>query len=109
MPKEQINYPRTEKIYVDSSIDSPREEDAVAHVDPALIVHWNPAGDDRSGLVQVSTVKYDQVKWSEYDEAPAWPREPSAELFSPPLSRSEINAMIRVLRRARDQAYGRDE
>ena len=30
-------------------------------------------------------------------------------LYSPVLTRSDVNKLIRILRRARDQAYGRDE
>lgn len=38
-------------------------------------------------------------------------REPaeSPELYTPSLSRSEINSLIKTLRRARDQVYGKDE
>lgn len=34
--------------------------------------------------------------------------EPEAEIFTDPLSRNEINRIITVLRRARDQAFGAD-
>lgn len=33
----------------------------------------------------------------------------AANLYCDPLSRAEINKLIRVLRRARDQSFGRDE
>lgn len=32
-----------------------------------------------------------------------------SSVYTPPLSRDEINKLIRTLRRARDQVYGRDE
>ncbi len=31
------------------------------------------------------------------------------DTYSEPLTRDEVNALIRALRRARDQVYGRDE
>lgn len=37
------------------------------------------------------------------------PDKPDAGLFSDDMTRDQINNLIKVLRRARDQAFGRDE
>lgn len=57
-----------------------------------VAVHW-----DRDTQVQVSVTRH------EGGDAPKW------SIHSEPLTRVQINDLIRVLRRARDQAYGRDE
>lgn len=77
-------------------------------------VHW---GRDGSDYLQVSTslfnddLKYidgnDVVRQAEGDEAAR--RELWAQGFYVSLNRNDVNALIRTLRRARDQAFGRDE
>jgi len=120
MPKEQINHPQTSKMHYSCALDDPGPCTCApkAHTDPALFVRWAADGHDRTGNVQVSLLEYAKPAWDEwidgYGELAAKSEripvpEPSAEYFSAVLSRSELNDLIRVLRRARDQAYGRDE
>lgn len=91
MPREQINY-----------ITVPVHDRA--DEEPTLHVNW----DNDQGLVQVSlnmtTERY--VRWAERLD-PAVVSHTSQ--YTPILTRSEINRLIRVLRTARDKAYGKDE
>lgn len=119
MPKEQITFSKVEKIHRDCEPGDACSPSCtvVAESYPALYVRWGADGHDRTGNVQVSLLKYEQPTWDEwiasdpYEQTEtAYPTPPIAgEFFSQVLSRSEINELIKVLRRARDQAYGRDE
>jgi len=117
MPKEQINHPQTSQMHYSCGLE-PCVCTPKAHTDPALFVRWATDGHDRHGNVQVSLLEYDKPAWDEWlagygelaaksDRIPVPP--PADERFSAVLSRSELNDLIRVLRKARDQAYGRDE
>jgi len=123
MPKEQINYP--------SAIEHPGRITTAASGDPAssgldgdeawyepvVNVRWHTAGHDRAGNVQVSlqapiaawAQMGDRLRDAERNKTVEWEEGWMPEAYSPSLSRSEINGLIKVLRRARDQAYGRDE
>lgn len=59
-------------------------------------VTWSPV--DSGGIVQMTVFKSDGTYRNEY-ELPQYMT----------LDRPAINRLIKVLRRARDQAYGRDE
>jgi len=123
MPKTQINYPSEieHRGYVDTAeSDSPASsgmDGNNAWYEPILNVRWHAAGHDRSGNVQVSlqapvaawTQMGDRLREAEQGDTTHWEEGWMPEAYSPSLSRSEINALIKTLRRARDQAYGRDE
>lgn len=104
MPREQINYPdRYETLPDGMSVDpnaAPRDR---ADEEPSLHVNW-----DNDGLVQVSiNMTTDRIKrWSEHLNDAAVSH---SAFYTPILTRTEINKLIRTLRIARDKAYGRDE
>lgn len=125
MPKEQITWPQAVQLgppceHTEIPCSCPR----IADTWPQVNVRWAAAGHDRYGNVQISLVEYEKPTWDEYstrlEQALNEVSERMAvrdgdilkeekETFSAVLSRSEINEFIKVLRRARDQAYGRDE
>lgn len=103
MPREQINYP---SAYFEMDADTGVSK-KVAPADSALHVSW-----DTTGTLQIG-YETDRKTAAEILDARS-PHfdggEPSrAVMYTPVLSRSEVNKLIRVLRRARDQAYGKDE
>jgi hypothetical protein len=105
MPREQINFPETQEIHqrsIDGDGDGAVEQSVETYTDPAVHVNWHGAGNDRTGHVQVS-LECDRSYLEKF------PDEARGDRYSPVLSRSEVNKLIRILRRARDQAYGRDE
>lgn len=100
MPREQINFP---KIRTENP-GTPNER----HVaDDAICAHvgWNKAG-----WVQVSlSLSCDRLSQIAKDyETGAHVSSTEAALFSDVLDRAELNKMIQTLRKARDQAYGKD-
>ena len=110
MPREQINFPGPFKPQYDNSSEMAIHGESWP--EPELNVSWNKDGDCASGRVQISIdLPVDYVrhlaKCIEDDETGLHPSAIGA--FTPALSRDDINRMIRVLRRARDQAHGRDE
>ena len=110
MPKEQINFPAWQKTLHGLPALAGSDEGATADVDDTMFVRWN-ASDDGDGYIQLTFVHYEPQPWVDYEAAVAWPPGDlsASERYYGPLSRSEINRLIRVLRRARDAAYGRDE
>jgi len=80
MPKEYI--------YGEPNLDGKTRQEAK--------VTWSP--EDSGGIVQMTVFNSDGTYESEH-EVPQYMT----------LDRSSINRLIKVLRRARDQAYGRDE
>lgn len=119
MPKERITFSRVEKVHMNCTPgDECGPECSIkAYTYPALFVRWANDGHDRTGNVQISLLKYEQPTWDEwlatdpYEQTEtAYPTPPIAdEYFSQVLSRSEINELIKTLRRAREGAYGKDE
>lgn len=73
--------------------------------DPSLDVSWN-----RQGNVQVS-IEAPTDWWERFEQARVGEKSDRTHYaaFTSTLSRQDINDMIRVLRRARDAAYGADE
>jgi hypothetical protein len=120
MPKEVIQYPAT-----------------IGNSGTELSVHWSKGGDSvlsTAGEVQIATTRHvwipdqdsghsisqhaDHNNCAECvsgadaqvdDGLTGWgnPGDP-ATVYTEPMGRGEINALIRVLRRARDQAFGTD-
>lgn len=109
MPKEQINFPTWRKTLHGLPGLAGSDEGATAEIDDVLMVRWH-GGETVDGYVQMSLVSQEPQPWADFDDAVCWPVPNSAsEHFTPVLSREDINRMIKVLRRARDAAYGRDE
>jgi len=65
-----------------------------------LQVYWLPYAEN----VQINIKIYGEVAFLPGDSVASDP-----ELYSPSMSRKEINDLIKTLRRARDQVYGKDE
>jgi hypothetical protein len=99
MPREQINYPAPAVIVSGTGI---------AQRDPALHVSWASGDlDGEHGHVQVAFEADPSYLRMAIDN----PNEQAdrTSMYTPVLTRSEINRLIRVLKRARDSAYGKDE
>ena len=94
MPKEQINYV-SETMHDGTS--------SCAEV----AVHWTNAATESPTAVKLRVVMNTDFLRLLINSAGS-PNDPTPVL-TPALSRKEINNFIRVLRKARDQAYGRDE
>lgn len=119
MPKERITRTEVTKMHHSCGLPGPRSEGCTctptADTWPDVFVRW--ADSERGkGNVQVSLLIYQSPPWDEWvkiDEAvtegvsPLPP--PKDEFHSIVLDRADINHLIKVLRRARDQAYGTDE
>jgi hypothetical protein len=114
MPREQINFPSVAgvMIYKGNELEyepgSDVPEGAEVFADPALHVNWQPSGLEIGGPhVQVSLqmpAGFLKARADGLDE-----RVSDTWIYTPSLDRHEINKLIRVLRTARDKAYGRDE
>ena len=131
MPREKINHPHGYPAVVNGI--SPAMEWPVAeepehgrvtydYVEPRLHVNWQKSSDFGEGHVQLSVEVHPQDIVSRAAEAESiidQTAEPIAGVqtlldtsifhYTPVLTREEINGLIRVLRRARDAAYGSDE
>lgn len=109
MPREQINFPHPQVTH-SGSIDENGivEQSSETHTDAAIHVQWlRGAEHDTPGHVQIAfeaDPSYLKIVVAEPNELDG-----RTSAYSPVLSRAEINKMIQVLRKARDQAYGRDE
>lgn len=80
--------------------------------DPRLTLHWSSLNStelDLHGGVSLSITSYPVVSAEQYAEAKSWPPEPEFEQYTAEMGREAINKLIRLLRKARDAAYGRDE
>lgn len=121
MPKEVITRPNAVLYHNDCIVPNVklRDKDLVEGTrctctplwesDPALAVRWNNSGHDREGNIQISLLQYPKFTDEEYRDLRCWPPSDVNETFTSMLSRSEVNVLIKTLRRARDQAYGQDE
>lgn len=106
MPKEQVMSAKWEKFTKAGDEESSEEYGSTY---PEVYVRWAAGG---HGNVQIHLVPYPDTPWEDLkvrDGHPVvWPM-PKDEVFTGVLAREDINNLIRVLRRARDSAYGRDE
>jgi len=101
----------TSKVRIPFDMDSSgTPEGYITRTEPSLDITWN-----RSGWVQVS-IDFERAQWKriveEQDryEAELGENAPMSQaIYTDVLTRAEINNMIKVLRKARDQAYGADE
>lgn len=101
MPREQINHPRIRT----ENPGTPNERH-VADDDICAHVGWN-----RAGWVQTS-LSMSHERFSNLAESHAKGEfgvgGETVDVFSDVLDRAQINKMINTLRKARDQAYGKD-
>lgn len=100
MPREQINYPPV----LAPTNEYPARPDGAGPtwIDPSVRVEWNA----QAGYVQIAMeIERHQIVGLLRDNT----TDQLLSMYTPGLDRSEINKMIRVLRRARDAAYGKDE
>ena len=115
MPKEKINFPRVgqpidwiPQLGEDQpgawaeGVPEPVPTSVVSD-DAQVQVGWH-----KDSYVQVSIEGH--VSYFRFAaENPDGDTSERSTVYTPPLSREEINKMIRTLRRARDQVFGRDE
>jgi hypothetical protein len=111
MPKEVIQHPDSTDVRLGSTGG---EEQVNVYTSPALTVRWGSShtgsgGHTVPGDVQITISEFPVISKAEFHEAKSWPPDPSRETHSAGLDRAQLNALIKVLRRARDQAFGRDE
>jgi len=113
MPREVI-VPATTYVYDEKGFDVdqgtpghtlPAPEGGSSHTTPQVELNWSREHEH----VQVS-IEFAREDWiaiaKELEDAPEVSRK---AIFSPGLSRYQINKLIRTLRRARDAAFGVDE
>lgn len=110
MPREQINYViLDQQAWTNQDGTYPQNNNVLGGPwrDPALHVSWHAEDEHSTGHVQVA-FEADPAYLKFGAEHPNEDRERSS-VWSPVLTRADINKLIRTLKRARDQAYGRDE
>lgn len=113
MPKEKINFPSDSVAWnpVPGAVgpgawvgaDSTPDRDPVFILDAQVQVGWH-----KDAWVQVS-IEADRSYLRFAADTPDAETSDRSTVYTPPLSRDEINKLIRTLRRARDQVFGRDE
>lgn len=112
MPKEKINHVNLDDAtWTDQDGTCPRNNNVLggAFRDPSVEVYWMKYPDGQAGHVQVG-IEADHTHLAaaasgEYNCRP----QGRGLVLTGVLTREQVNTMIRVLRRARDQAYGKDE
>lgn len=137
MPFEVVQYPNTEGISgTELTAHWSKDHDGEGNVQLAITNHvWGRIPDPEPGELthpgptQIHSGHGDCVACAERAEAmkavgdpPEFGEmvevsggsvvgefDPSVSIVTKPMTRGEINTLIRVLRRARDQAYGKDE
>lgn len=110
MPKEVINHSETREQH--SYDDDGKQAGTNMCVDPRLTLHWSTLNSTElrlHGGVSLSITSYPVLSIDEYNEAESWPPPATVEQYTHELDRETLNKLIRLLRKARDAAYGRDE
>ncbi|QIS38621.1 hypothetical protein [Clavibacter capsici] len=112
MPREQINFPDEPAVVIhpdgsQSEYLDEQDQDGIVFNDPSLHVNWSPPTDVWPPHVQVSLEFDTPVLTSRVKSLSG--NEETSSLYSASLDRGELNRLIKVLRTARDRAYGRDE
>lgn len=105
MPYEHINHPTP----VEPDADAAIPQSGVTWPHPQLTVHWQREDAGGPGVVELSLDcprAYLEDLARTLDAAPDLD---SLRVFLSPVSRADVNTLIRTVRRARDAAYGRDE
>lgn len=110
MPKEVIAHPRAEESREWN--EHGEVTGKVMTTTPRLTLHWSALSSselDLTGSVSLSVACFPTVTPGEYEKATCWPPEPLGEYYTAGLDRDQINKLIRLLRKARNAAYGADE
>lgn len=107
MPREKINHAAEFTPHAYDGDWPPIHGEAWP--EPEVHVSWTRGGDHGIGFVQVSLDCPHAYLDSFTKDTDRDSDVTTASVFSPSLDRSAVNRMIQTLRRARDQAYGRDE
>jgi hypothetical protein len=120
MPSEKINFTDVQRMHHSCNVDT--EEctcTPTAETRPGVRVNWGAGGHDKLDIsnVQIALEVYEQPSWADWIATEPWstgnsafPHPPTKQtIYSDVLSRSELNKLIKVLKRARDAAYGSDE
>lgn len=102
MPKEQITFARVQEG-VTGSTDPDVPTVTLTRIDPEIRIVWN-----RESYVQLE-FEADVSFFDSLAKSENGPDVSRISAYTPSLTREEINRFIRVLRRARDAAYGKDE
>lgn len=100
MPREQINYPQPKTAMCDSPDGMGGHLET--RTNPALHVCWMP--DMHVQVAFEADPSYLHVALGAVNEPDG-----RTSMYTDVLTRTEINRLIKMLRRARDAAYGRDE
>jgi hypothetical protein len=123
MPSEKINFTETTRMHHSCNVDTDECTcTPTADTRPGVRVNWGAGGHDKLDIsnVQIALEVYEQPTWAEWIATGPWepgnygnsafPHPPLKQtICSDVLSRSELNKLIKVLKRARDAAYGSDE
>lgn len=111
MPREKINQVRRAGDVRTDGKDSseplivrPPTAAAASFSEACVQVNWHREGE----WVQVA-IEGDLSYFRFVADHPNGETSDRSTVYTPPLSRDEINKLIRTLRRARDQVFGRDE
>ena len=104
MPKIQVNYPREVEVCTGGT-NEPTTTETV--MDPILNVNWRNSTDG-TGHVQLSLDVSLRSARMALESPNGLMVVGSTLLYTPVLERSEVNSLIRALRKARDAAYGAD-
>lgn len=107
MPREKINHAALFEPRTDAG--SGPEIHGESWPEPEVHIGWTCGVDHGPGFVQVSVDCPRAYILNLAEELRREPTQDSIGVFSPALVRDDVNALIRTSRRARDQAYGRDE
>jgi hypothetical protein len=110
MPKEVIAHSRSVESNAWNEVGEVTGK--VMTTSPRLTLHWSTLTStelDLTGSVSLSIACYPPVSLEEYAAAQSWPPEPLGEYYTNELDRDQINKLIRLLRKARNAAYGADE
>lgn len=102
MPKEKLNYDRTEKRFTQEQVDSELTQVGYDEQQPLVTLHWNP-----DNYAQFSVVVDRAAAKKLMDEAE--PQEATLTFWGMPMERREMQEAIRALKRARNQVFGADE
>lgn len=105
---DTTGYPLQARVYTEWTPELGKElgPDAEMFTEPSLDISWTR---EPAGYVQTS-ICFSRERWIEIGKMLEDDHLVSEySIYTDVLSRDEINNMIRVLKRARDQAYGADE
>lgn len=112
MPKEQINYPESYRLATGlpvltddtTEIAGVPEESLPIRTEPAAFVGWQGGEVGHVQLAMEMDIAHVAELLDQADENAT-----RVTMWTGIIPRESVNKAIRVLRRARDQAYGRDE